>query len=202
MWEKMLKFVMSSEEEPEPLDEFGLGVAVGLAVSFRDQMSKLPSNKMAFLTNALALVYMLGGFRFGKTKMVTAFLVSTFCESIDYMVEDLCGAVVQLITDFVVLAAESAVGFKSAFFQPSPSAPRMILESYPPPGSGLADIDLCARRAPPAFNAMTTATATGEPECATCLQLYRYGSPESARWPWLWPGLGLGLDGTSRIACK
>ncbi len=69
------------------MDEFRLGILIGLALSFRNLLNKLPDGKPAFLFNILALNYMFGGYQYGKTKMIAAFLVNVFCRSFELLID-------------------------------------------------------------------------------------------------------------------
>ncbi len=64
--------------------DYTVGTIVGLSVAFGILFTKLPNSKPAFLFTLLALNFMLGGYRYGKTKMVVAFLANLFCVSFDY----------------------------------------------------------------------------------------------------------------------
>lgn len=92
---------------PPPLDEFRLGILIGLALSFRNLLNKLPDGKPAFIFNIFALNYMLGGYQYGKTKMLAAFLVNVFCRSFELLIDKFW----EVFGDAIYESAAATFGF-------------------------------------------------------------------------------------------
>ena len=93
---------------PPPLDELRLGIIIGLALSFRNLLGKLPDGKPAFIFNIIALNYMLGGYQFGKTRMIFACLANLFCKSFEFLVERFWGAAGDALTESFVSSLRGA----------------------------------------------------------------------------------------------
>ncbi len=101
-----------------PLDDFRLGVIIGLALSFRNLLSKLPDAKPAFLFNILALNYMLGGYQFGKTKMLAAFLMNVFCRSLELLIDKFWDAFGESISEGAATVTAIVADASSAAREP------------------------------------------------------------------------------------
>ncbi len=66
-------------------DDYSVGMISGLSIAFGILLTKLPESKPGFLFTIMSLNFMLGGYRYGKTKMIVAFLANLFCISFDYL---------------------------------------------------------------------------------------------------------------------
>ena len=117
-----------------PLDDLRLGIIIGLALSFKNLLTKLPEGKPAFIFNILALNYMLGGYQCGKTRMLFACLANVFCKSFEFLAERFWDAAGDALTDSFVSSLQGVAQNRVTPVRSTP-APGWIKGRAPAQGS-------------------------------------------------------------------
>ena len=127
MVEKSPKSAPHASASSPHIDDFRLGIIIGLALCFKDLLAKLPENKPALLFNIYALNYMLGGYLYGKTKMLVAALTYLFSLSFQFLLDKFWGEYGETVQQGVTTSFNEAVHAMSELSE------RLTAPPPPPP---------------------------------------------------------------------